>query len=100
MILQYQKTLSMISMVVSQCPISCVSETSHAGLVSCAFLTIPFQFIELLSALFNMLLEGSIQTELPKYVDHVGHQVHMCALVQKQAGRQTPGMGAEYNSSC
>ena len=84
-------------MVVSQCSVSCVSETSHAGLVSCAFLTIPFEF---LSALFYMLLEGSIQTELPKYVDHVGHQVHMCALVQKQASRQTPGMGTEYNSSC
>ena len=55
MILQYHKTLSMISMMLSQCPISYyASETYQVLSPQCAFLAIPiFAFPYLLvSALF------------------------------------------------
>ena len=53
MILQYHKTLSLISMVLSQCPILCASETSQSCLL-CFFwqsLYFPFQFTEFLNLL-------------------------------------------------
>ena len=62
MILKYHKKLSMISMMLSQCPIACVFETYYIGIVSSAFSTIPIfplsihRFLKYLYPLFPMCI--------------------------------------------